>query len=137
MHVANFNKFHKNGWISYKIQGSAGAVMIDRRQLRADFPYEAPPATLSEALEFLVEPNQDALLREQARAERAQARAARQQARVEKAQAREAAKAARAAALLERTNARLARLQAKAEAAMARAEAALAKAQEESTLTGQ
>jgi hypothetical protein len=111
---ARFNKAHKNGWFSYKVAGSAGAVMIDRRQLRADFPFDNPPATLDEALTFLNEPGAEATARD---AEK-----------VAKAKAREEARAAKAAAAIEKANARIAKLQEQAQKAAERAAAAAAKA---------
>jgi len=110
----NFNKVHKNGWISYRQVGTTGAVFIDRRMLTPE-AVENPPATLEEALACIVPPGADA-----------SAKAAEKTA---KQMEREAAKAAKAAGAIEKANARLAKLQAAADAARARAEAAAAKVQ--------
>lgn len=114
MATANFNKVHKNGSVSYRVVGSTGAVYIAKTQLRPEFPFDNPPATLDEALGFLVEPGAGAT-------ERAAEKSAKQ---IE----REAAKVAKAAQSAEKAQARLIKLQAAADTARARAEAAVAKA---------
>ena len=113
MKTLNFNKVHKNGWISYKLAGVPGAVFIDKRHLTAE-AVANPPATLEEALNFLVEPGADA----------SAAAAEKTAKQIE----REAAKAAKAEASAAKATARLEKLQASAAAAQARADAARAKA---------
>jgi hypothetical protein len=112
MATLQFNKVHKNGWISYRQVGTTGAVFIDRRMVEPSFS-ENPPATIEVDLPF-VAPGADAT-----------ARAAEKS---EKAQAREAAKAAKAEANAQKQADRLAKLQAKADAAAARAAAAAERA---------
>lgn len=115
MQVSNFNKVHKNGSVSYRVAGTSGAVYIAKSQLRADFPVDNPPATLEEALSFLVAPGADAT--------------AKSAEKLEAARVRDEAKLAKATAAIEKSNARLVKLQDQATAAAARAAAALAKAQ--------
>lgn len=104
-----FNKVHKNGWISYKQVGTAGAVFIDKRMLSAE-TLANPPAEIDFDSVPLVAPGADAS------AKSAEAAA--------KKQAREEARAAKAAASAEKAQARAA----KAAAALAKAQALIDKA---------
>ena len=97
MATLQFNKVHKNGWISYKQVGTAGAVFIDKRMVSAE-TLANPPATLEFDIPGLVAPGADAtekqvaaaakkLAAEQAKAAKAEAAAAKATAKLEKLQA--------------------------------------------------
>lgn len=106
-----FNRLHKNGWLSYRLPGVAGAVFIDRRMLSPE-TIENPPTTLDLDFPGMLEPGADA-------SEKAAEKEAK---RLE----REQKKAERAAAAAEKAQARLAKLEEakkKAEEAIARARA--------------
>lgn len=109
MKTLTFNRVHKNGWISYKIAGVAGAVFVDRRML-TDEALASPAQTIDVEIPGLREPGADA-----------SAAAAEKEA---KKIAREAAKAAKASAAAEKAQAKLAKLQETAAKAAAAAAAA-------------
>lgn len=108
-----FNRSHKNGWISYKLQGVPGAVFIDGKML-TDEGKASPQATLDLDVFGMREPGAD------------QTEAARLKA--EKKAEREVAKAARVEASAAKATAKLEKLQAAAAKAQAKAEAIAAKA---------
>ena len=110
----SFNRVHKNGWLSYKLQGVPGAVYVDRRML-SDETLASPPQTLEIEIPGMREPGAGV-------SEAAAAKAAK------KAEA-DAKKAERAAAAAAKAQARLDKLQQAAQKAQERAAAVAAKAQ--------
>lgn len=112
MRTLTFNRIHKNGWLSWKLPGVAGAVFVDRRMLSAD-TLANPPQSIEVDIPGMVEPGAD--LTEAARL------------KAEKKAAMDTKKAERAAAAAAKAQARLAKLQAAAEKAQARANAVAAK----------
>lgn len=113
MALLKFNRLHKNGWLSYKVPGVAGAVFIDKRTVTPEF-LANPPAELDLAIDGLLPPGANA---SEAAAEKEAKR-----------QARDAAKAERAAKAQEKAAARLQKLQEAAAKAQAKAEAVAKKA---------
>ncbi len=107
-----FNRVHKNGWISYKLQGIAGAVFIDKRMLTAE-ALATPPTTMVVEIEGIVEPGAEVVAKSAADAEK-------------KAE-RERVKAEKASKAIEKANARLAKLQEAATKAAEKAAAAAAR----------
>lgn len=107
-----FNRVHKNGWISYKLVGVAGAVFVDRRMLTPE-ALATPPQTIDVELPGMLEAGVGAT-------EAAQAKASK------KAEA-DAKKAERAAAQAAKAQARLEKLQAAAQKAQERAAQVAAK----------
>lgn len=112
MRTLQFNRVHKNGWLSYKLTGVPGAVYVDKRMLSAD-ALATPPETIEIDVNGMVEPGADATAAAAAKAA--------------KTAEREAAKLAKTQAAAEKATARLAKLQAAADAAKAKAEAAASK----------
>lgn len=108
----NFNKVHKNGWLSFKQIGTSGAVFIDGRMLTDEAKANPPASITVDGVEF-VTPGADVT-------EKAAAAAA-------KKLAAEAARAEKAAAAAAKANARLEKLQASAAKAQAIVDAAKAK----------
>jgi len=113
MRTLQFNRSHKNGWISYKLTGVAGAVFIDGRMLTEE-ARNNPQPTIELEFAGMLEPGADAT-------EAAAAKAAK------KAEA-EAKKAERVAAQTAKAAARLEKLQEAARKAQERADAVAAKA---------
>ena len=109
-----FNRIHKNGWLSWKLPGVAGALFIDKRMLDAE-TLANPPATLELDIPGMVEPGADV-----SEAQRIKA---------EKKAEREAAKAAKAEERAAKAQERLAKLQAQAAKAQERLNAAAASSQ--------
>lgn len=109
MATLKFNKVHKNGWVSYKQVGTAGAVFIDKRMLSAE-TLATPPETIEFDSLPLVALGADASVKS---AEE-----------LAKKQAREEAKAAKAAVSAQKAQARAE----KAAAALAKAQAIVDKA---------
>lgn len=112
MRTLKFNRVHKNGWLSWKLAGVAGAVFIDKRMLSPE-TLANPPQTLDIDVPGMVEAGADATEAERIKAEK----------KAEK----DAAKAAKATAAAEKAAARLAKLQENAAKAQAKAEAVAAK----------
>lgn len=113
MATLSFNRVHKNGWISYKTAGVAGAVFIDKRHVTPEF-LANPPASIELNVEGLLPAGANAT-------EASQAKAAK---KVEA----EAKKAERATAALAKSEAKLAKLKAAADKAQEKAAALAAKA---------
>ncbi|MCG3774253.1 MAG: hypothetical protein JW395_1071 [Nitrospira sp.] len=103
-----FNRLHKNGWLSYKVPGVAGAVFIDKRTVTPEF-LANPPAELNLDIDGLLPPGADA---SEAAAARAAKKAEREALKAEKATKAQATAAAR----LEKLQAAAAKAQAKADA---------------------
>jgi hypothetical protein len=111
--VLAFNRAHKNGWISYKQTGVAGAVFIDRRMLSPEAQAN-PPQSINVEIEGLLPAGANAT-------EASAAKAA-------KKQEADAKKAERAKAAADKAAARLQKLQDAANKAAAKAAAVAAKA---------
>lgn len=114
--VLKFNRFHKNGWVSFRVPGVPGAVFVDKKHLTADQLAAITPESEIEieGLQF-AEPKAGATELDAARAAK----------KAEK----EAAAAAKAQAKAEKASAQLAKLQERQK----KAEEALAKARAKST----
>ncbi len=108
-----FNRTHKNGWLSYKMDGVPGAVYVDKRMLSAE-SLATPPQTIDINIEGILEPG--AGVTEAAAAKTA------------KKQEADTKKAERAKAAADKAQARLAKLQEQAKKAQDRANAVAAKA---------
>jgi len=112
MRNLTFNRLHKNGWFSYKINGVAGAVFIDGRML-TDAAKASMPSTLDVDLDGFVEAGANATEA--------------QREKEEKKAARDASKAERAMAAAAKASSKLEKLQAAAAKAQERADAVAAK----------
>lgn len=115
MATLQFNRLHKNGWLSWKIAGVHGAVFIDKRMLPAEV-LENPPAELTVDIQ-LVEPGAEATAKAAAMSAK---KLEREQKRIQKAEA----VAAKAAAKLQKLQETAAKAQAIVDAAKAKVEAA-------------
>lgn len=107
-----FNRQHKNGWLSWRLQGVRGAVFIDKRMLSPE-TLANPPQTINVEVPGMVEAGADV----------SEAQAA----KLAKKQELETKKAERAQLAATKATARLEKLQQQAAKAQERAEAAKAK----------
>lgn len=107
-----YNRLHKNGWVSFKIAGVAGAVFIDKRMFEGELPGEGSTIQV-EGVTF-----------KPAGAGATEQDAAKVAAKLEK----ENQRAVKAAAAAEKAQARLAKLQEQSDRATKAVEAAKAKA---------
>jgi hypothetical protein len=112
MRTLQFNRVHKNGWLSWKLPGVPGAVFVDKRMLSAE-TLANPPQSIDVEVPGMVEPGVEATAAAEAKARK-------------KAEA-DAKKAERAAATAAKAEARLKKLQDAAQKAQERAAAVAAK----------
>ncbi len=118
MNRLTFNRLHRNGWVSFKLQGVPGAVYVDRRMFaEGQIPVEG--STISLDVAGLAEPGADA---KTLSAEKAAEKLVKEQARAEKSQA----SAVKAAERLEKLKAQVEKANAAVESAKARGSASAA-----------